>query len=805
MDEYEKYDNGELLRERYLKVADISEGSYGLVSAAKDTANGNRLVAVKFIYPVDYKKHKNKASRPSSSPAKLRSSVDSKSDSLVPSKESILKSLYEEAQKEIKIHQILGIHPNISTLYDTFDSCLVLEYCSRGDLYEAIQNNKGPSTSQDIKDVFLQILNALNFCHSHQVYHRDLKPENILVADDWSIKLCDWGLATTTKIISNKDEFDIGSERYMAPELFDAEIESYDASKIDLWSIGIILLTLVFHKNPFQVANYSDKRFAQFVNNREALFDIFSTMSGDMFSVLRYCLNIDPQNRDLESLKSEVEKLKYFTMDEEYWGSDYEEEEEVEDEFIDFEDDFFFKKDQNLSISPVKRPVVIPSTAFDNIRVSAEEKPMVSSPSNTEGESIDSRMFRDDVLKDEILVPHNHRADALLSSNTNLKPIPISGMKFARNNRKPFNLASFNQSSHTNGRVSFNKFNREDFFTPKSVFNHYMDKYGEQKQGNALNLNIKHHHHHHHHNSSNTPDWKRNGRNGRSWKKNYKKNKQPNRNGRPYQNGEHSHGQLNEHTYVGNRRKSRLYSLSKTGKPINTLGNSLTNPHFQLAHSNAAHLGVCGSSTGKYIPPYLRSPIYTKSPVIEPLTEELDNMTLNNDYDEVFHLEDDFELGGPHSKDEGSIAQDSFKKQGFRSNTGTPDSIFNDYNGAKSAHRNIVTESTPLGSGRRHSTATPMIKRPISVGTSIGLENTSLLSSSVNSAGVKYVPPFRRGSQPSNMYAKAKPTERKPTEDSFINGKLVSYPLSELNNFAPNSVPSGGDWFSFKKDWSDYD
>lgn len=229
-------------------------------------------------------------------------------------------------------------------MYDTFDSCLVLEYCSRGDLYEAIQNNKGPSTSQDIKDVFLQILNALNFCHSHQVYHRDLKPENILVADDWSIKLCDWGLATTTKIISNKDEFDIGSERYMAPELFDAEIESYDASKIDLWSIGIILLTLVFHKNPFQVANYSDKRFAQFVNNREALFDIFSTMSGDMFSVLRYCLNIDPQNRDLESLKSEVEKLKYFTMDEEYWGSDYEEEEEVEDEFIDFEDDFFFKR-----------------------------------------------------------------------------------------------------------------------------------------------------------------------------------------------------------------------------------------------------------------------------------------------------------------------------------------------------------------------------------------------------------------------------------------------------------------------------
>lgn len=61
----------------------------------------------------------------------------------------------------------------------------------------------------------------------------------------------------------------------MAPELFDESIDHYDASKIDLWSIGIILLTLVFHKNPFQVANYSDKRFVQFASNREALFDIF--------------------------------------------------------------------------------------------------------------------------------------------------------------------------------------------------------------------------------------------------------------------------------------------------------------------------------------------------------------------------------------------------------------------------------------------------------------------------------------------------------------------------------------------------
>ena len=70
---------------------------------------------------------------------------------------------------------------------------MILEFCSRGDLYEAIHSGNGPVTTPDIKDVFQQILTAVEYCHSRGVYHRDLKPENILIAEDWSIKICDWG------------------------------------------------------------------------------------------------------------------------------------------------------------------------------------------------------------------------------------------------------------------------------------------------------------------------------------------------------------------------------------------------------------------------------------------------------------------------------------------------------------------------------------------------------------------------------------------------------------------------------------
>ncbi|KAM9897239.1 hypothetical protein OXX69_010349, partial [Metschnikowia pulcherrima] len=79
MEAYESYDRGELLHNRYSKVNDISEGSYGLVSLAKDTKNENVLVAVKYIFPIDYKRSKqisqlsNTTGRATSSPAKLRS------------------------------------------------------------------------------------------------------------------------------------------------------------------------------------------------------------------------------------------------------------------------------------------------------------------------------------------------------------------------------------------------------------------------------------------------------------------------------------------------------------------------------------------------------------------------------------------------------------------------------------------------------------------------------------------------------------------------------------------------------------
>ncbi|KAK5008080.1 Serine/threonine protein kinase, partial [Cryomyces antarcticus] len=123
-------------------------------------------------------------------------------------------------QREIQLHHLASHHPNVVSLVKIMDSpdCtfVVLEYCPEGDLFSNI-TDCGHYIGNDAlaKRAFLQILDAVEFCHSLGIYHRDLKPENILVTDHgMTVKLADFGLATTEHVTS---DFGCGSTFYMSP------------------------------------------------------------------------------------------------------------------------------------------------------------------------------------------------------------------------------------------------------------------------------------------------------------------------------------------------------------------------------------------------------------------------------------------------------------------------------------------------------------------------------------------------------------------------------------------------------------
>ena len=94
-------------------------------------------------------------------------------------------------------------HPNIIKLYDTFEDedhlYLVMEECNGGELFQRLaenaKNNKN-YTEKDAARIMKQILQAVNYLHSHGVCHRDLKPENILFSSmdpNSQLKIIDFG------------------------------------------------------------------------------------------------------------------------------------------------------------------------------------------------------------------------------------------------------------------------------------------------------------------------------------------------------------------------------------------------------------------------------------------------------------------------------------------------------------------------------------------------------------------------------------------------------------------------------------
>jgi translation initiation factor 2-alpha kinase 4 len=124
-----------------------------------------------------------------------------------------------------------------------------MELCSGGTLKNWLETNKirKPETTTKL---FRQICSGIAYIHRQGLIHRDLKPQNIFLSDRKTVKIGDFGLATYVKQEQQKGagcltlSNNLGTEPYMAPEMKQST-QPY-GNKVDIFSLGIILLELLF-------------------------------------------------------------------------------------------------------------------------------------------------------------------------------------------------------------------------------------------------------------------------------------------------------------------------------------------------------------------------------------------------------------------------------------------------------------------------------------------------------------------------------------------------------------------------------
>uniref|UniRef100_A0A7N8XTX9 MAP/microtubule affinity-regulating kinase 3 n=1 Tax=Mastacembelus armatus TaxID=205130 RepID=A0A7N8XTX9_9TELE len=194
--------------------------------------------------------------------------------------------------REVRIMKILN-HPNIVKLFEVIETektlYLVMEYASGGEVFDYLVAH-GRMKEKEARSKFRQIVSAVQYCHQRRIVHRDLKAENLLLDADMNIKIADFGFSNEFTLGSKLDTF-CGSPPYAAPELFQGK--KYDGPEVDVWSLGVILYTLVSGSLPFDGQNLKELRERVLRGKYRIPF----YMSTDCENLLKKLLVLNPVKR----------------------------------------------------------------------------------------------------------------------------------------------------------------------------------------------------------------------------------------------------------------------------------------------------------------------------------------------------------------------------------------------------------------------------------------------------------------------------------------------------------------------------
>ncbi|XP_016863483.1 cyclin-G-associated kinase isoform X30 [Homo sapiens] len=183
---------------------------------------------------------------------------------------------------------------------------LLTELC-KGQLVEFLKKmeSRGPLSCDTVLKIFYQTCRAVQHMHRQKppIIHRDLKVENLLLSNQGTIKLCDFGSATT---ISHYPDYSWSAQRralveeeitrnttpmYRTPEIIDLYSNFPIGEKQDIWALGCILYLLCFRQHPFE-----DGAKLRIVNGKYSI-PPHDTQYTVFHSLIRAMLQVNPEER----------------------------------------------------------------------------------------------------------------------------------------------------------------------------------------------------------------------------------------------------------------------------------------------------------------------------------------------------------------------------------------------------------------------------------------------------------------------------------------------------------------------------
>lgn len=201
---------------RYRIIKELGRGGMGIVFLVEDTARDNDIIVLKVFQSGNTNKE-----------------------------------LIESLRTEFSILSAMR-HPNLVGVFDfgkisgKSEYFYTMEYVKGMEFLHAVRNIPAP----DLKKLFIQLVQALDYIHASGIYHGDIKSENIIIFkdldDNYNLKLMDFGLAVKEQEKITRSSG--GTLEYLAPELFQNAPLNITT---DLYAVGVLMFWAYTGRAPF--------------------------------------------------------------------------------------------------------------------------------------------------------------------------------------------------------------------------------------------------------------------------------------------------------------------------------------------------------------------------------------------------------------------------------------------------------------------------------------------------------------------------------------------------------------------------